>query len=582
MEHSALHAFELIGQIIAFGGIFLVVGLLWPAMRKLSLDENELTQALRASAEKWIFRGALMAAMATFLNLFVEVSEVQGKTVFGGVDLHLFNLFAAKTHVGQLGLMRVFVLLLTAAATRLGGNLKWVLTALGTLGAIFLTCLVSHSAAKPEGQLLNVGALMAHIVTAALWLGILIQLLAARSWIQGDAGQTDIRLVAEIVRRFSPVALAVTTLLAISGLYMVFSLGGGFTGLLASAYGLTLFVKLTLLAPALMAGWINYRVVRPHLIAFSRMESAARTNHNVKNFAMAVAGGHDLSKEQSHISAHIKQESRSVEHMQLLRHFGRMLELEVTAGILVVIAAGILASVSPPGESGNYRLTNTQAFALIHPRFPDAKIINPESFYGAAERTQDDFTYSEFTHHWSGVMVCLLGFGWMLQSVRGRTARWAGIGWPFLLLPFMAFVAIASDPEVWLMRRVPLQQVLSDPQLLEHQLGAVMILALAWLGWRDRKKPQAMRPLGYALPAIFILGGVLLLGHAHSTLNITEEVTNLINYQHAIFGAFILFAGMVRWLSLRDLFPRRVADVLWPSLICGLGLFMAFFYRELV
>ena len=109
-----------------------------------------------------------------------------------------------------------------------------------------------------------------------------------------------------------------------------------------------------------------------------------------------------------------------------------------------------------------------------------------------------------------------------------------------------------------------------------------MISALAWLGWRDRKKPQATRPLGYALPTIFILGGVLLLGHAHSTLNITEEVTNLINYQHAVFGAFILFAGMVRWLSLRDLISRRIADVLWPSLICGLGVFMAFFYRELV
>ena len=105
---------------------------------------------------------------------------------------------------------------------------------------------------------------------------------------------------------------------------------------------------------------------------------------------------------------------------------------------------------------------------------------------------------------------------------------------------------------------------------------------LVWLGLRDLRRPEANRPLGYALPVILVLGGILLLGHTHSTLTITEEVTNLINVQHAIFGTFILIAGAVRWLSLRGLFPPKFAGVIWPSMIIGLGLFMAFFYRETI
>ena len=76
--------------------------------------------------------------------------------------------------------------------------------------------------------------------------------------------------------------------------------------------------------------------------------------------------------------------------------------------------------------------------------------------------------------------------------------------------------------------------------------------------------------------------GLLLLGHAHSNFANTQELTNLINVQHAIFGAFGLFAGVVRWLSLRELLPERPARLVWPCLIIGLGLFMAFCYREAV
>jgi hypothetical protein len=79
-----------------------------------------------------------------------------------------------------------------------------------------------------------------------------------------------------------------------------------------------------------------------------------------------------------------------------------------------------------------------------------------------------------------------------------------------------------------------------------------------------------------------ILGSLMLLGHAHSSFTTTQDLTNLINVQHAVFGAFGLFAGVFRWFSLRGLVPEAQARLVWPALVIGLGLFMAFCYRETI
>ncbi len=586
MEHSVLHALELTGQIVALGGVLLVLVLMRPAGRALGPDpdRDRLARALAASAACWVFRGALVGALATFLDLFVQVAEVQGRTVFSGVSLASATTFATQTMVGRLSLARVGALVLTAGAARLPGGCKWWLAGVSAFGAIILTSMVSHSAAQPTGRFAVMVAQVAHITAAAAWVGILIHLLAGRPWIQGQAGQAGVGLVAEMVRRFSPVALTITSLLAFSGLFMAIRFLAETGALLTSAYGLTLIVKLLLLVPAIIAGGINYRVIRPGLLAHAKFlrvfaVKPSCKKHEPTSFHPTPSS---LKEGQAMALKDVGATSEVKARDKLLRRFGRMLELEVTAGLLVIAAAGILASVSPPGEGGTYRLTEPQWRAMLSPHLPATTVVNPANFYGAPQRGLDDLHYSEFVHNWSGVMVCLLGLAWLAQAAGGRVGKWAGLTWPFLLIPFAAFVAVASDPEIWWLRRIGLRQVLGDPQLIEHQLGAAMILGLVWLGWRDHGKPGTGRPLGFALPVILILGGFLLLGHAHSTLTITEQLTNLINEQHAIFGTLIVLAGTVRWLSLRHLFPPRIASLLWPGLVISLGAFMAFFYCEAV
>ena len=547
MEHSILHAVQLSGIVVSLGGAILALFFLRPVIKAGRWADGEpgLAGQLRDSIARWIYWGAGAAAIAALLNLFVDVAELDGRTVFGGVDPAQVWRFAVTTTVGHLSLLRIAALAMTALATRLPGLRKWTVMLAGAVSAAICEGLICHAAAQPAGRISAIATELTHIFVVSLWLGVLIHLLLARVSIESATDDAGIRLLGAIIGRFSPIALTAATLLLISGLLLTARYLCTPAAVTTSAYGLTLFVKVGLFIPLLYAARFNYREVGPAL--------------------------------RSPPPAH-PEDSRSL----LLRRFGKSLELEVTAGLLVIVVAGILASVSPPERWPNLRLTPRQIESMASPHLPRTHLPNPQSFVGAPERTEADMRYSEFTHNWSGVMVCLLGTGWLLAGSGGRLGALAQRAWPLLLIPFPIFIAVAADPEVWLLRSVTFLQVVRDPQMLEHQIGAVLAFSLVALGWLDHRRPDPLRPLGYTLPLLMILGSLLLLGHAHSNFNTSQELTNLINSQHAVFGAFGLFAGVVRWLQLRGLFPDKPARLIWPGLVICLGLFMAFCYRETI
>lgn len=559
MEHSALHALLLTGLIAALGGPLAMCWIILPSGRSLTAgpERNTLLAGLGASVARWVCIGALAAALASALDLFVEVAELRGETVFGGVDLALVTRFATQAGVGRLALLRIGLLLLTAGVARYvwvstraslerdgaaygSGYGRWLPVTFLALSAVVATSFVSHAAAQPEHRPLALAIQIMHLVAVSSWIGILLHLFAARRWLLDDTSPSRVTLVAEIVRRFSPIALATTSLLAVTGVIAAWRFLGSTGALFTSAYGLTLMVKLGVLVPALAAGWINFRRVGPQLMQAGKDRAPA------------------------------------------LALFGRMLELEVTAGIFVIAVAGILASIAPPGTDGGLQLTPEQAHAVLIPDLPTTHIENwtePEDPRGP---TLDDLRYSEFTHNWAGVFVALLGIGWLAQGAGGRASVWAARAYPFLLVPFGIAISVLANPELWIMRSVSPWTALTNPALLEHQLAAVLIFVMAWLSWRDQRNPERLRPLGYPLPLIMISGSLLLLGHAHSDPAIPGDIANLINVQHTVFGAFGLFAGTARWFVLRGVLPARVGNYLWPAGVVGLGLFMAFFYREIV
>jgi uncharacterized membrane protein len=363
-------------------------------------------------------------------------------------------------------------------------------------------------------------------------------LLATLKLARGE--RTDLDLLASIVALFSPYALASVILISLSGIYSSVRFIISPRAVFVSAYGLTLLIKLLLLSLVAYAGFLNWRLIRPQL-------------------------------------AELNIENRSA----LAKRFLSLLEFEVSAGILLMLVAGILGAISPPAEVGSAQLSPVQTEALLSPRLPPSKLVDPKGFVGAATRTDDDLRYAEFTHQWSGVFVLLMGLCWLAQSLSAQRAGVEARVWPLLLIPFGAFISAIADPEVWILHMYSVREVLSDPGILEHQIGALLVFVLAWFGLRDAKREPELRPLGYLFPVVMIAGSLMLLGHAHSSLGVSEELSSLINMQHAIIGGFGLLAGVARWFQIRRLPGQNSFRVIWPALIVLLGIFMAFFYREL-
>jgi putative copper resistance protein D len=548
MEHSLLRALQLAGLIVALGGPVFIVGLLGPACRRLGPDPARETfaGALSDGVARWVAVGALTAGLATFLDLFVQAAEIQGRTPFGGVELALVGRFATGTTFGQLALVRIACLVLAAAATRLRGRFRWGVIAVLGAGALGCTGLASHAAAQPTERILAIASQLVHLGAAAAWIGVLAHLLAGRATIIEHTSPPCLALLAAIVRRVSPVALAAASLLLASGVYAAVRHLHTPVSLVTSAYGLTLSLKLVMVLPVLVAGLINHRIVRPNL--------------------MRLAGTPRLA---------------AGEAVPWVRRLGRMLELEVTAGVLVVMIAGTVGSIPPPGANGSLRLTPQQLDAVLTPVLPRTTLVDPSQFVGAATRTVDDLRYAELMHNWSGVFVVALGLLWLAQGFGGRGGAVAARAWPLLLVPLAVFIAVFADPEVWVLGAVTFREAIGDPSVVSHQMGAVLVLLLAWLGWRDRRRPPRERPLGPVLPVLMIAGSLLLLGHAHAGVRTTEELGTLINVQHGVLGVLGLLAGTLRWLSLRAIVPERPAGILWPLLVTALGLFLTFGYREI-
>jgi len=547
MGDVLLRTLELAGMYAALAAPIIVLALVTPSLRALRDDPaaREAARGLAASAARWGAGAAALASLAVLVQMPSRVADIEETTVLAGIDPALVARFVSGTVTGRLGLLETIGLLAAALALtqarrdplRAAG--AWWATVAFAGAALVARSLTGHAAAQPAGRGVALAGQLVHLLAGAAWMGVVGQLLAARLTLRRATAPGARRLVATMVARFSPLAATAAGLLAASGLIAAGRYLSTPAAILTSAYGLTLLTKLALTVPLLAGAFVNYRLVRP---------------------ALRERGDPGPA----------------------LARLSRALELEALAGLLVISVAAVLAAVAPPGADGALRLTGAEVRALATPRLPATSIDDPMTWIGAPTRTVGDLRYAEFTHAWSGIVVCLLGLAWLVQQRGGRLGRSVGWLWPAILLPFAVFIAVASDPEFWPLGPVALSVGLGNPSVIGHRLGAGIVLLLAWLGWRAMARGAPDQPLGRALPIVLIIGSLLFLGHVHQGFAGTDRLETLIGVQHTVLGALGLLAGVVRWLELREFLPRRVAGVLWPSLIVALGAVMAFWYREVV
>jgi putative copper resistance protein D len=286
---------------------------------------------------------------------------------------------------------------------------------------------------------------------------------------------------------------------------------------------------------------------------------------------------------------------------QRVRHF---VGVEMGIGFAVLMAAASITSLPPGIDLREDRLAWSDIVARMTPTRPrldspdhtrlalselqarlDAEAqtsqsaSRPQAFVpGSGEvppRNAYDIAWSEYNHHWAGVLVAMIGLT-ALASKSGRIplAR----HWPLLFLLLALFLVLRGDPEVWPLGEIGLVESLKEPDVVQHRVFELLIVAFAGFEWSVSTGRIGSRWAARVFPILIAVAGTLLLAHSHPLGNVKEEL--LIELTHLPIAVLGIVAGWARWLEVEA--PRgdgRWAGWAWPACFVLIGLLLLD-YRE--
>jgi putative copper export protein len=536
--------------------------------------------ALRAVAA-----AAAAAARAQVSTLLVALGELGGADAWPVAAF--FETTFARAALVRVGLA-VAVGVLALRLSRRAGTLAWHALGAAALALVATSAVLSHAVARVESRALLLLLDGAHQVTAAVWIGGLGHL-ALFAWFRGrearrprsvgagaastgtdvgglaekvagtvgagaastgrdvgglaekiagsggdsgadypDAGEQD----AEVVRRFSNVALGAVVVLVVAGVLLTWQYVGEWAGLVGTAYGVMVTSKGLLLAVILGLAVLNFRAVR---------SASARGQVRLLRFA----------------------------------------EVELGLGITVMFAAASLTSLPPAVDVTADRATVREVaarFVPAPPRLtspPVAELIEKaEPLMSPVTRREPiERAWSEYNHHWAGFFVLAMG----LLAALERLGMRAGRHWPLALLGLAVFLFLRNDPRAWPLGPAGFWESFLLPDVLQHRTFVVLIVAFGVFEWMVRTGRLPARPWGYVFPLLCAVGGGLLLTHSHAMFNLKDEF--LTEVTHTPLGILGAFAGWGRWLELRLPGAGRAPGWLWTACLTGVGLILVV-YRE--
>ena len=517
-------------EALSLGALFFLI----VAARPAALPE-EAHRRLRRTAS-WF----ALALAWTQLAMLITTSAVLlgGNSGMGWRDLLGADYFlAGSAFIGAALLLFVFL--------RWGRRLlPAVLTGLGAIAA---SVSLSHAASRMDHRAPLLLLTAAHHLGMAAWIGALPFLLI------GLRRTDDARLARSMARRFSSMALVSVAVLILGGAGLAWFYAGSWQGMVGTSYGILLSAKIVLTLAILTLGAGNFLALR------------------------------------------------SVERdpAPLLFRLRRFSEAELGLGFTVILAAASLTAQSPSvDETPQDILTghqviqrmewrwpgfHTPALAQLAPPTPLSVAVREATYTGGSASDANDRAWSEYNHHWAGLLVLAAGLLALTSRIPGQ--RWAR-HWPLLFLGLSIFILIRADPECWPLGPRPFWASFTAPDVLEHRLYALLITAFAAFEWGVQTGRLHWPRARFIFPVLCSAGGALLLTHTHALGEGGDEVfAELSHTPMAVLGAV---AGWARWLELRldtradvraSERPRRIAAWVWPVCLILIGLLLLN-YRE--
>jgi putative copper resistance protein D len=519
---TLLRAANLSFEALLLGGIAYLLAVARPARAGTAVDSICL-------------RGVRWAALALALSEVVAVA-LSGASLLGDSDLHFSDLIS--TRFFQAGLSVTLLALLLWASTRIRGRKGvWSMIPLSLL-LLAAAVSASHAAARMDNRLLLATATAIHHLATASWIGampfLLISLARAESVEQARV----------MARRYSSMALLSVALLVLAGVYLAWSYVGTWNGLYGTSYGVLLLAKIYLLLLMLLMGVGNWLVVQ-------------RLN---------------------------------TDPQPLLAKLRRFAEAEVGLGFTAILAAASM-SAQPPAVDVPDQVSRYEIAARMHPEVPRLKSpsasqltpptsieteVQAAEFHPTGASDETDRQWSEYNHHWAGLIV--LAAGLLAFASRFPGMRWARF-WPLSFAGLSVFILLRADPENWPLGPRPFWASFSSPDVLQHRAAAVLILCFAAFECAVQAGKLRVRWASMIFPAMCALGAAVLLTHNHAPSDVQEDV--LASLSHAPIALLGATAGWGRWLELRLPPGRtsRIAGFLWPLFLAAAGLVLLN-YRE--
>jgi copper resistance protein D len=284
-----------------------------------------------------------------------------------------------------------------------------------------------------------------------------------------------------------------------------------------------------------------------------------------------------------------------------LRRLGRLGEAEIGIGITVILTAASLTSQAPAVDLANNRVNLSTVVERVSPKLPQMhtpplSTLSPSTrelwkkkhahsssgtrAYVPGERqyvppTEGDIQWSEYNHHWAGLVVLVMGI--LAVLCRYRWFAWAK-HWPVAFVGLAVFLLLRADPENWPLGPSGFWESFTAADVTQHRLFVLLIVLFAAFEWCVQTGRLAASKAALVFPAVCAMGGALLLAHTHALTNLQEE--SLAELSHIPLALLAVTAGWARWLDLRFPGPaRRTAARIWPVCFALIGVVLLL-YRE--
>ncbi len=524
-----LRALSFALEALAFGTVFFTVFVARPA--QLPAEEQARLRSIAAGF-------ALGLAVTQMAQIAATSAVLTGSSSMGMRDVVSAAYFVSGS---------VFTAAALAMSLSLRLTSRLVPAAFAGLVALVASVSLSHAASRMDHRPLLLVFTAAHHLGMAAWIGALPFLLIALRL----TGDPDV--ARRLARRFSTMAVISVVTLVLAGAGLAWFYAGSWQGIYGTSYGLLLSAKIALTALILTLGAGNFFALR-------------RVENNPA---------------------------------PLLFRLRRFSEAEIGLGFTVILAAASLTAQSPSvDETPQDTLTGHQVLQRLEWRWPSFHTpsvsqlapptplnvaVREATYTGGSVSDANDRAWSEYNHHWAGLIVLAAGVLALVSRLPRQT--WAR-HWPLLFLGLSIFILLRADPECWPLGPRPFWASFTAPDVLEHRLYVMLIAVFSVFEW-GVQTGRLHRPLArFVFPVLCAAGGALLLTHTHALGEGTDEVyAELSHTPIALLGAA---AGWGRWLELRfdgqaadaeEPRARRIAAWVWPACLVLIGLLLLN-YRE--